>query len=120
MNTNTRRVLFWTPRILCILFAIFISFFALDVFGEGYGFGETILALLIHLVPTYIVIVALVFAWRWEWIGAVLFTSLAVFYIVWAWEKFHWVAYLAISGPLFLLGFLFLINWVKREKLRSW
>ena len=32
---------------------------ALDVFSEGYGFGETVLALLIHLVPTYLVVIAL-------------------------------------------------------------
>ena len=38
MNKSVKPVLFWTPRILCILFAIFISLFALDVFGEGYGF----------------------------------------------------------------------------------
>jgi hypothetical protein len=38
MNESKRRMLFWTPRLLSILFAIFISLFALDVFGEGYGF----------------------------------------------------------------------------------
>ena len=60
MNTSVKRVLFWTPRILCILFAIFLSLFALDVFGEGLGFWKTILALLIHLVPVYIVVIVLV------------------------------------------------------------
>jgi len=76
MNMGIKRVLFWTPRVLCILFAIFLSLFSLDVFSEGYGFWETILALLIHLVPVYIVVIALVIAWRWEWVGASLFITL--------------------------------------------
>ncbi len=119
MNTSIKRVLFWTPRVLCILFAMFLSLFALDVFGEGHGFWETILALLIHLVPVYIVIIVLVIAWRWEWIGAILFIALALFYIVWGWGRFHWSAYLGISGPLVLIGVLFLINWVYKGELRT-
>ena len=119
MNTSTKRVLFWTPRILGILFALFISIFALDVFGEGYSFWETILALLIHLVPTSIIVIALVIAWRWEWVGAILLIALGVFYIVSSWGKFPFVTYLMISGPSFLVGVLFLVNWVYRAELRT-
>ena len=93
--------------------------FALDVFSEGYGFGETILALLIHLVPTYIVVISLVIAWRWEWVGAVLFIAFALFYLVWSWGRFHWSVYLVIPGPLVLIGVLFLLNWIYREQLRT-
>jgi uncharacterized membrane protein len=56
MNTISKRLLFWTPRAICIAFAIFLSLFALDVLSEGYGFWKTLLALLIHLVPVYIVL----------------------------------------------------------------
>jgi len=119
MNTSIKRVLFWTPRILCVLFAVFLSLFAFDVFGEGLSFGETILALLMHLVPVYIVVIVLVIAWRWEWVGAILFNALAVFYVVWAWGRFHWSAYLGISGPLVLVGVLFLFNWIYRAQLRT-
>ncbi|MHC4535153.1 MAG: DUF7670 domain-containing protein [Planctomycetota bacterium] len=119
MNTSIKRALFWAPRVLCILFAIFLSLFALDVFSEGYGFGETILALLIHLVPVYIVFIVLFIAWRWELIGSILFFALALFYLVWSWERFHWSAYLVISGPLALLGVLFLFNWIFRVQMRT-
>jgi len=125
MNTSTKRVLFWTPRVLCILFAMFLSIFALDVFSEGHGFGETILALLIHLIPVYIVVIILIVAWRWEWVGAILFNALAVFFVVWAWGRFHgnWSqlgsVYLMISGPLVLVGVLFLFNWIYRAQLRT-
>jgi len=98
---------------------MFLSLFALDVFSEGYGFWETILALLIHLVPVYIVVIVLVIAWRWEWVGAIIFIVLALFYLVWSWERFHWNAYLVISGPLVLLGVLFLFNWIYKAQLRT-
>ena len=32
------QLLYWAPRALCIVIAVFISMFALDVFGEGEGF----------------------------------------------------------------------------------
>ena len=112
MTQPVKRVVFWLPRILCLLFAIFLSLLALDVFGEGYGFWGTIVALVMHLVPTGIVLIALAIAWRWDWIGAILFVALGVGYLIIAWGKFDWVTYLLIGGPLFLVGALFLVSWL--------
>jgi len=65
MNKPTKRLLFWTPRIMCILFAVFVSLFAFDVFGEGYGFWKTPLALLMHLIPTGIILIGVLFLLNW-------------------------------------------------------
>jgi|TARA_Y100000310_G_scaffold327633_1_gene394297 lysylphosphatidylglycerol synthetase-like protein (DUF2156 family) len=112
--------LFWTPRVLCILFAIFLSIFAADVFGEGRGFWETVLALLMHLTPSGMLLIVLAIAWRWEWVGAVVFLALAVLYLIFAWARqFHWSAYVAISGPLLLIGILFLVNWFWRQEIHE-
>lgn len=117
--TARKSVLLWTPRILGIMFAAFISIFALDVFGEGYGLWKTVLALLLHLIPTGIILVVLALSWRWEWVGGALFVALAALYLIAFWGRFHWSAYLVISGSLFLIGILFLINWVCRRWLRG-
>jgi hypothetical protein len=119
MNKTTKRVLFWTPRIVCILFAIFISLFAVDVFSAGYSLPKTILALLMHLIPTGLIVIVLIISWRWEWVGGIVFIALAAFYLAWQWGRFPWITYLTISGPLFLVGVLFLINWVHRTELRT-
>ena len=119
MKPLTKRLLFWTPRVLCLLFAGFISLFALDVFNEHHGFWKITLALLIHLVPTYLVLGVLLLSWRREWVGAALFTGLGAYYLDSTWGRFHWSAYLCISGPLFLLGALFLVNWPFRAELRA-
>ena len=120
MEESVKRLLFWMPRILCIAFAAFVSLFALDVFGEGYDFFETILAFVIHLIPTGIILIALVVFWRWEWFGGMAFTALGVVYIVMFGDReFSWPVYVIMSGPLFLLGVLFLINWLCRKQLRA-
>ena len=116
MIDHTKRVLFGTPRLLCILFAVFISLFALDVFGEGHGFWGTMLALLKHLIPTGLLLVVLAITWRWEWVGGLLFPTLGVLYLVTAWGRFHWSAYVAISGPPCLVGVLFLVSWFYRDR----
>ncbi len=119
MNENTKKMLFWTPRILCILFAMFLSLFALDAFSENSSIWESILGFLIHLLPVYIVLIVLAIAWRWEWVGAVLFIGMAFFYLVSTWGRFHWSAYATISGTAALVGILFLVNWKYRAELRA-
>jgi hypothetical protein len=118
MNRIERRLLFWPPRILCIGFAVFLSLFALDVFNETHGFGQTALALLIHLVPTAIVVAVLIVAWRWEWIGAALFTAAAAFYAKSVLPKHPGWA-LTIAMPLLVIAVLFLVSWLRRSELRT-
>ena len=115
MKQPANRLLLWAPRVLAILFAAFISIFALDVFGEGYSFWETIVALVMHLLPTAVVLVALAIAWRWQWVGGILFLALGLVYIL-VFRQGHWIAHLLISGPLFLVGALFLSSaWVQKR-----
>ena len=113
------QLLYWAPRALCIVIALFISMFALDVFGQGKGFWETTLALMIHLIPTYVILILLAVSWRWEWIGGVFFPALGLWYLIRFWGRFPLSVYFLIAGPLFLLGGLFLLNWLYRRQLRG-
>ena len=113
MNKNTKRLLFWLPRVLSILFALFISIFALDVFSEGYNVGETIIALFMHLIPTFVVVITLLIAWHWERVGAALFFALALIFLVMSGGE-GWI----IGGPLLLLGVLFWFDWLADARLK--
>jgi len=117
MNRAVKRLLFWSPRVLCIAFALFASLFALDVFSEGLGVAKTILALSIHLIPTALIVAVLAVSWRWEWVGGILFIAVGMLYLTRAWHHPDWV--IVISGPLFLVGTLFLLNWSKRAEIRA-
>jgi hypothetical protein len=121
MTRSAQRLLYWTPRVLCMLFAAFISIFAADVFGAGRGFLETAFALVMHLIPTFLIVAILVVSWRREWIGGILFITLGVLYIVWAWNKPFgiWYTFLMMAGPPVLTGALLLLNWRYRAELRA-
>jgi len=116
--STSKKLLYWTPRALCIVFIILTSFFALDVFGESKGIWETILALLMHLIPTFILIAILVITWHREWIGGILFSVLGFTYIINMWGQFPLMTYIVVAGPLIITGILFLLNWKYRAELR--
>ena len=119
MKSVWRRLLFWVPRILTILFAVFVSFFALDVFNEHLPFWHLVLALFLHLIPTFALLITLALAWRWEWIGSVAYVALGVFYVYSFAGRFPLLTYVVIAGPLFLIGGLFATNWIMRKEIHK-
>lgn len=104
----------WIPRILTILFIIFISLFALDVFGEGNGTGEVFLGLLVHLIPSIVLIVLLAVSWRCEKIGGAMFIVLGIIFTIFFSTYKELITFLLISGPVFLIGILFWISSMKK------
>ncbi len=119
MTSAAKRTLYWTPRVLCIVFAVFLSLFALDVFGEELGFWRTIGGFLVHLLPVFLLLAILAASWPWEWIGALLFAGLGILYDVTFGRHFPWQTKAIISGPLFTIALLFLANWLKRAELHA-
>jgi hypothetical protein len=115
MATRSSAVMFWAPRVLSLLFAGFLSLFALDVFAEGKGFLATLGDLAIHLVPVYMVLLTLWVAWKREWVGTLVYSALGVAYIFMAGARFPWQTLAVISGPLFLMAALFLGSWRARQ-----
>lgn len=109
MSITPRTALLWAPRVLAILTAIFVGLFALDAFGEGRSFWEGLAGFLIHLAPVYVLIAAVVLAWRRPWVGALVFLGLALLYAFAARTHPGWIV--AISGPLAIVGVLYLIGW---------
>jgi hypothetical protein len=119
VTTSSKRLLYWAPRVSAVLLAAFLALFALDVFGEGLGPWRTLIALAMHLVPTWMVVLVLTLSWRREWIGAIAFPTLGALYAAWCWgEPFAVSGIALISGPALLVGVLFLFNWIHRADLR--
>jgi hydrogenase-4 membrane subunit HyfE len=90
--------------------------FALDSFDGNKTVIAQIGGFLIHLIPSFVLIVLLYFSWRHEIVGAVAFLLLAIAYIVMAWGKFPISTYFIISGPMFLISILFLMNWFLKKR----
>ena len=104
-----KKFIYWLPRVLSILFILFLALFALDVFGE-YGFPEILIALFMHLIPNFLLIIALVIAWKWEVVGGVIFLALGLFSIVFFDTYEHVVSFILVSLIPMIIGALFLLN----------
>jgi len=107
MKPNT--FLLWCPRILALVVTAYAGLFALDAFEPGKPFIQALGDFARHLVPAGIVLGMLALAWRWPWIGGVAFVLLAAGYAVMVGFRLDWVV--AISGPLLIVGVLFLWSW---------
>lgn len=118
MTSGARRALQWAPRILAVALGAFFSIFALDVFGHGGSVGETALALLLHLLPSLLVLMVLALAWRRPVVGAAAFAALALAYLAWAWGRLRPASYLPIAAPLLVLAGLYLTDAVVRDPSR--
>jgi hypothetical protein len=117
MTRTIDRLVWWGPRISGLAVAGFLSLFALDAFSGTTSAFEALPAFAIHLIPSMLVLVVVAIAWRFEWIGAIAFMALAALYAVMVRGRVDWVA--AISGPLIMVGVLFLVSWRHRADLHG-
>jgi hypothetical protein len=117
MTTNSAHLLLWAPRVLGILVCIFLSLFALDAFREEKPFVQAFLDFLIHLAPAALLLAIVAASWRREWVGGIAFVALAVAYGTIVTNRLDWI--LVISGPLFIVGMLFLWSWRHHGQLHA-
>ena len=119
MEKNINRFIYWTPRILSIIFILFLATFSLDVFDMKLGVWETILGLFMHNIPVFILLIILLISWKHEIVGGIVFILAGIFYIIMTLINtsegpFEWYV-LIVAGPAFLIGILFIINWTKKR-----
>ncbi len=122
---TTKSLLFWAPRILCILAILFVSVFALDSFTPQLPVGQQILAFLIHLIPSGILMVLLFIAWKWEFVGGVLFTVVGTIFSYFVFKMnfnrtYHdfpgsFLITLFIAFPFVVVGILFIVGSRRRK-----
>ena len=78
MKTSSVQLFYWLPRIICILAILFVSMFALDAFSPGLTIWQQLGAFLIHLLPSFILLAFLIVAWKWEYLGGIIFTLIGL------------------------------------------
>jgi len=124
MEQKINKFIYWAPRVLSIIFILFLSLFSLDIFEMGLDFWGTLLGLFMHNIPTLILLIVLLISWKHEIVGGIAFILAGLLYIVMILKNivgngFEWY-YLAwavqISGIAFFIGALFLIGWIQKKK----
>jgi hypothetical protein len=103
--------IFWAPRVLAILFILFLMLFSLDVYSAGVGFWQLLGGLLVHNIPAFVLIAILCFSWKHELVGAIAFTLFSIAYMVMAQMMFP-----VIYAPAFIIGVLFFADWYVKRK----
>ena len=125
MKKKINKFIYWTPRILCILFLLFLTIFSLDVFDENLGFWGTILGLFMHNIPVFVLAIVLWISWYYEIVGGIVFILAGIlfmissvarqapnpWYITLSWS-------LIIAVPALMIGILFLIGFYYKKKIR--
>lgn len=91
--------------------------FSLDVFEEPSSAGEMITGFLIHNIPTFIVLVSLIIAWKYERTGGIililLFFGLSILFKSFTSNP----ASLIILIPVLLTGIMFILHsWLLSKK----
>lgn len=123
MKKKINQFIYWAPRILSVMFILFLTVFSWDVFGENSGFWQTALGLLIHNIPALILALIVWVSWKkYEIVGGIAFILAGIAHMASSIMRATidpWTTALAISmildGPAFLIGILFLVGWFKKN-----
>lgn len=80
-----------------------------------------------HNIPVFILLVILIFSWKYEIVGGIAFILAGIVYITlllvtsirtgFEWYYIAWAA--QISGVAFFIGIMFLIGWSKKKKIQQ-
>ena len=126
MKTSIK-VFHWLPRIICLLAILFVSLFAADAFAPGLTIWQQLGAFIMHLIPSFILLGFLIVAWKWEYVGGLIFLiiGLALSPIVFMhnYNMNHsvWMSLgviLAITFPFVIVGVLFMVSHSLKKKNR--
>lgn len=122
--TNSLKLLYWTPRVICILAILFVSLFALDAFNPALPIGKQILDFLMHMLPSFVLTVLLIIAWKWELIGGIILGMIGIVFspiiFMHNYNMNHSVVMsltviAMITFPFILVGVLFVISHFKKK-----
>jgi hypothetical protein len=109
-------LLLWAPRVLLIIAALFSVLFTFDAFDGDDTIWHKLLGWIIHLFPTFILVIILLLSWRWPWTGGILLIALGVFYYFTYAERSgnHIIDIILVS-----IGALFIASWFLRTSINT-
>jgi hypothetical protein len=112
VNPRLSKIIHWAPRLASILIIFFISLFSLDVFDMEASPLELLGGFLIHNIPSIVLLVLLIFAWKRPALGFVAFlVAGALFAIFFVRGIYALPNLLLFVFPILLVAGLFYVDW---------
>ena len=100
-------IFYWSPRIIGILFAIFLYSFVIEVFSKPFNFSN----FLYSIIPGTFILILIFLFWKHEVVGGWLFIILSFVYLFFLiGRETLFVSSILLSVPIFFIGMLFLID----------
>ncbi|MGB8358948.1 MAG: hypothetical protein WCD55_10085 [Bacteroidales bacterium] len=124
MKTSVK-IIHWLPRILCILAILFVGMFALDSFSSERTFWQNLGSFFMSLIPTLVLIVLLIIAWKRELIGGIAFVIIGLVMSPFIYNHNFRMsqsvgrgleALLIITLPFIIVGLLFIRSYYLKKK----
>ncbi|MBP7176389.1 MAG: hypothetical protein KBA53_09320 [Thermoclostridium sp.] len=106
----------WIPRVLIIAFIVFFSMFSLDVFTGNAELADMLAGFLIHMLPSFVMILFLVITWKKPVAAGVLFIVLGVVFTFFYNTYKQGTSFFTVSFIPILAGLLFFIPSIIRRK----
>lgn len=106
------KIIHWAPRIASLLIIFFVGLFSLDVFGTGAPPLEVLAGFLIHNLPSIVMLVLLIFAWKRPVVGFIAFLIVAAaFAVLFVRDIYALPNLLLFVLPILLIASLFYADW---------
>jgi hypothetical protein len=112
VSPGLAKIIHWAPRLAAILIILFTGLFSLDVFGTGAPPIEVLGAFLMHNLPSIVMLILLILAWKRPVVGFVAFLVIAVAFTLFFVRDIYALTNLALFVlPLLLVASLFYADW---------
>lgn len=112
VNPRLAKVIRWAPRLAAILIILFVSLFSLDVFEMEATPLELLGGFIMHNIPSIVMLVVLIFAWKRPAVGFVSFLIVGVLFTFFFVRDIYALPNLLLFvAPILLVAFLFYIDW---------
>jgi len=119
---HMKQFLHYCPRILSILFCLFIMMFSFDVFEGNSSIIDMLIGFIMHNLPVFGMAIITFFAWRNDLIGVIGFIGISLFFFILVSSNMNNEggvmnpAVYIISLPALLISALYFINFRYNHK----
>jgi hypothetical protein len=106
------KIIHWAPRIAALLIIFFVGLFSLDVFGTGAPPLDVLVGFLMHNIPSILMLVLLIFAWKRPVVGFLAFLLAgAAFAVLFVRDIYALPNLVLFVLPILLIASLFYADW---------
>ncbi|OGO35330.1 MAG: hypothetical protein A2W35_22135 [Chloroflexi bacterium RBG_16_57_11] len=112
VSPRLAKIIHWAPRLAAIMIIFFTSLFSLDVFEMEASPLQLLGGFIMHNIPSIIMIVLLVFAWKRPAVGFAAFIVVAALFTIFFVRDIYALPNLLLFVfPILLVAFLFYADW---------